>query len=502
MSEQVKKKDSDSGWDKVIVAILAMFMVLIWHYLKIVWIGIRRYGIIKNVYFWSHMAIGSLVVLNVVWPKPYLILFFHSYLKAHGFTFLEGLIKGYNPIPYYIVFFFIYITIPYFIYGLGIYQKKNKYQKAIDNLGFKNGSGKPRVVDVLDLGDTREKVIIQSDGFGSSRFESKKDDLQTSFQKVIEEIKVGKRQNVLEVYLSEREIPQKCLYTDLIEEVQTPYSFLIGQGRKGMLAQSIRSLPHLMVAGTTGGGKSVFMNNLICGLLRTSPADKLVMYLFDFKRGLEVKQYEDFNNVTVVKEERKAAKILEDLNEMMNNRFDYLEKNKKKEIDPEKDKFPIIVVAIDEASEIYDNSTKNKDKKELVERMRESTHRLVKLGRASGIHLCFLTQKIKKEVLDTKIQANIGGRMCFKVATISDSNTVLNNKLAYHLPAHQGRGIWHRGNEFIEVQAPYLSENDLKEECKVLKVKFDSVNNKAGANITEVDPGELDDPEEEKSIAA
>jgi S-DNA-T family DNA segregation ATPase FtsK/SpoIIIE len=152
----------------------------------------------------------------------------------------------------------------------------------------------------------------------------------------------------------------------------------------------------------------------------------------------------------------------------MDRRFKYLEKKKLKEIDPARDKMDKIIIGIDEASVLYTKS-KNNSKNKLINEARELTEELSKLSRAAGIHLILATQKVTKETIDTKVQENIGGRVCFRMNTLQGSMTVLGNKMALTLPDIKGRAIWARGNKFTQIQAPFLSEDELEEELSILK---------------------------------
>ena len=86
------------------------------------------------------------------------------------------------------------------------------------------------------------------------------------------------------------------------------------------------------------------------------------------------------------------------------------------------------------------------------------------VGRAAGIHLIAATQKVTTKTIETDVQENIGGRICFRVGTLQGSNTVLGNKMAYELPDVKGRAIWNCGNDFVEVQTPFLSEAMIEKE--------------------------------------
>jgi S-DNA-T family DNA segregation ATPase FtsK/SpoIIIE len=166
--------------------------------------------------------------------------------------------------------------------------------------------------------------------------------------------------------------------------------------------------------------------------------------------------------------------MLKKVKDEMDRRFEYLEKTGNKEIIPARDKMDKIVVGIDEASVLYSKVKANATKAHLINTAREYTDELAKLARAAGIHLIFATQKVSKETIDTKVQENIGGRVCFRMNTMTNSVTVLGNKRAFELPDIKGRAVWASGNEFLEIQAPFLEDEELKSEIEILQEKFSS----------------------------
>lgn len=76
------------------------------------------------------------------------------------------------------------------------------------------------------------------------------------------------------------------------------------------------------------------------------------------------------------------------------------------------------------------------------------------------------------KTIETDVQENIGGRICFRVGTLQGSNTVLGNKMAYELPNIKGRAVWNSGNDFIEVQTPFLSEVMIEKEIADIQAEF------------------------------
>ena len=362
----------------------------------------------------------------------------------------------------------------FFLLGLGIkpYLEFRKYQKAIDCLALKNGIGTPpKLCSIRANGPHRLRLLIRSEGIGTEHYESKKSDLKSAFGAAVEDIQSADNPKYIEITLAKRKIPETCNYRDLTEKIKKTYAFLIGESIGGTLFQSIRDLPHMLIAGTTGGGKSVFFKQVILCLMHTS--QRLQMYLLDLKGGVEMKEFSELPNVAVAKNERDAVFLLRRIKAEMDSRFKYMEEKGYKKIEPERDKMDLIVVGVDEASVLYTQTGRRAHNAELIEEARRLTDDLAKLARAAGIHLILATQKVTKETIDTKIQENIGGRMCFRMNTLQGSLTVLGNKMAFELPDKPGRAIWAAGNDFIEVQAPFISDEEIVRECELIKFDFE-----------------------------
>jgi hypothetical protein len=390
------------------------------------------------------------------------------------FWFTDGIIELLVKVPW-LSYFFLFlssgIVLIFPALGLREYKKIKSYQKDFDFLSIKAGNGvAPKVVQVIALDEYKSRVIVKSEGIGADRYETKINDLTSALGQIVEEIKPCKNPKFTQFNLTKKRLAEKVSYYELPEENEKPYHFSIGESLGGYLSQDISTLPHMLIAGTTGGGKSVFFKQTLISLLKSS--DNLQLYLLDLKKGVEMRPFEDLPNVQVIKTEQDAVTVLKNLKAEMDRRFNYLEKKKLKEIDPVRDKMDKIIIGVDEASVLYTKSKTNSAKKKFIEEARELTDELSKLSRAAGIHLILATQKVTKETIDTKVQENIGGRMCFRMNTLQGSMTVLGNKMALNLPDVKGRGIWASGNKFVEVQAPFLSEDELESELSLIAKSF------------------------------
>ena len=344
------------------------------------------------------------------------------------------------------------------------------YQKSLDRI-MKGGteSRGPKILKVIKDSSNRMKLVILGQSLGFEEFLKRAGNLAASFSKSIENIQEGRTPSLTIITLNQTKLKDKYEYNDLKGEKGKNDSFIVGQSSSGIVQQQIKTLPHLLIAGTTGGGKSQFFKQTLLRLLETS--HNIQMYLIDLKGGIEMKCFGKLPHVQVASTITNALSILELVHNEMQKRFDYLNEKDKKEIDPKKDKRDRIVIGIDESSILYTLKTRDSENFKKTLKAREITDEIAKLGRAAAIHLILATQKVTAKTIDTSIQENITGKMCFRMNTLQGSLLVLGNKAALTLPPIPGRGIWSVGNKVREVQAPYLSERELEKSLKALKKK-------------------------------
>jgi len=245
---------------------------------------------------------------------------------------------------------------------------------------------------------------------------------------------------------------------------------MVGESLGGFIVADLLDVHHMIVAGSTGGGKSFFFKQALVGLAESSK--HIQFYLIDLKRGVEVKLFGKLDNTRIAKEAHEAIAILTAVVAEMESRFKYLEENGLTEIVPERDKKDRVIVGIDEASVLFTIEKSSRSTRATAESARDLTDRIAKLGRAAAIHLILATQKVVKETIDTRVQTNINARMVFRVNTLASSMTVLGSKLAADLPEIKGRGVWSVGSKDIIVQVPRLTQEEVEERIDNLAGKF------------------------------
>ena len=357
----------------------------------------------------------------------------------------------------------ILAVITLFACGCKPFRRQVIFQKAIERAGLKTATGEnPKIKKIIPIGEHRLKVIVDTVGVGINKFQAQKDSLTAGFRQKVEDIVHGKDMGKVEIILCERDLPNMVSFHELYTHIKEPYSFIIGQSMKGVIVQKIQSLPHLLISGATGGGKSVFFRSTMLALLKSSP--HIQLYLLDLKRGVEVKEFATLPNVRTAKSEKEAKLILKSLVAEMHRRYEILEQSGHKSIDPVRDKLDLIVVGIDEAAALFSKRSGVPAHSHVGE--------LSRLARAAGIHLVISTQKPVKEAISTEILDNLAGRMTFRMTSVAASSAALGKNTAQNLPAIEGRAVWSNGSERMQVQAPFVNDELVDTELEVISQEF------------------------------
>lgn len=395
------------------------------------------------------------------------------FLEPRLFTFkvLEWLLK--IPLFYHHMVLLCFITFIICVaLGFKLRYLRNKFIKVFTTAGLTNGLGDtPKLVYCKKLDKYRVQYDFDANGIGIGEFEDKKDRIESMFNMEIESINTGKHPGRVLITFSKRSMPVSVSYEVISEEKVLPSdSFYVGQSSEGIVTQKIADLPHMLVAGTTGSGKSVFFKQCLLGLLESSK--HIQLYIIDLKGGLEAIDFKEAPNVKIVKKVQDAVDVLRLVEKEMMIRFAYLEQNNRKEIEPSRDKKDRIIVAVDEASVLYKNRNRYDDDFKLGMEARRLADSISKLSRAAAIHLILATQKLDKEVIPTSVSENITGRMAFRSTSLQGSLVVLGNKDSTELPQIAGRGIWSVGNKKVIVQAPFIKDTEIKSICGRIANEF------------------------------
>ena len=221
----------------------------------------------------------------------------------------------------------------------------------------------------------------------------------------------------------------------------------------------LSSMPHLLIAGTTGSGKSVCINTIILSLLYKHAPDKCKFILIDPKM-LELSTYEGIPHLLcpVITEAKRAASVLGWVVKEMENRYRLMTKEGVRNIDGYNDKhkklpMPFIVVIVDEMSDLMLFASKE---------IESYIQKLSQMARAAGIHIIMATQRPSVDVITGTIKANFPTRISFKVTSKIDSRTILGEQGAEQLLGKGDMLYMSSANKIIRIHAPFVSESEIE----------------------------------------
>ena len=223
--------------------------------------------------------------------------------------------------------------------------------------------------------------------------------------------------------------------------------------------------PHLLVAGTTGSGKSVFINTLLASILYKFSPEELRLILIDPKM-LELSVYNDIAHLLtpVVTEPKKAIIALKWVCKEMERRYSMMNEEGTRSLEAynerSQEKIPFIVVFIDEMADLM--MTAGKEVEHYVQR-------LAQMARACGIHLVMATQRPSVDIITGSIKANFPSRISFQVASKYDSRTVLGEIGAEQLLGNGDMLMSKNGNSLIRYQSAFISDNEVNKLINQIK---------------------------------
>ena len=229
----------------------------------------------------------------------------------------------------------------------------------------------------------------------------------------------------------------------------------------------LTSMPHLLIAGTTGSGKSVCVNTIITSLLYKLSPELCKLILIDPKM-LELSAYEGIPHLLspVITDAKKATSALGWTVKEMNSRYKLMSKVGVRNIDgyneKHKLKMPYIVVVVDEMSDLMLVAGKE---------IENYIQKLSQMARAAGIHIIMATQRPSVDVITGTIKANFPTRVSFQVSSKIDSRTILGEQGAEQLLGKGDMLFMSSANRIIRIHGPYVSEKEIEKISSVLRAQ-------------------------------
>ncbi len=241
------------------------------------------------------------------------------------------------------------------------------------------------------------------------------------------------------------------------KEIKLPIA--LGKSISGNpIVGDLSSMPHLLIAGTTGSGKSVCINTIILSLLYRHTPEKCKFILIDPKM-LELSTYEGVPHLLcpVITEAKKAASVLGWVVKEMESRYRLMTKEGVRNIDGYNSKhklpMPYIVVVVDEMSDLMLVAGKE---------IENYIQKLSQMARAAGIHIIMATQRPSVDVITGTIKANFPTRISFQVTSKIDSRTILGEQGAEQLLGKGDMLYMSSANRIMRIHAPFVSDNEIE----------------------------------------
>ena len=250
------------------------------------------------------------------------------------------------------------------------------------------------------------------------------------------------------------------------KEIKLPIA--LGKSISGIpIIGDLTTMPHLLIAGTTGSGKSVCINTIIVSLLYKLNPDLCKFILIDPKM-LELSTYEGIPHLLtpVITDAKKATSALAWTVKEMNSRYKLMSKVGVRNIDgynaKNKLKMPYIVVVVDEMSDLMLVAGKE---------IENYIQKLSQMARAAGIHIIMATQRPSVDVITGTIKANFPTRVSFQVSSKIDSRTILGEQGAEQLLGKGDMLFMSSANRIIRIHGPYVSEQEIERIANTLRAQ-------------------------------
>lgn len=403
------------------------------------------------------------------------------YLTGRDRTAFEWIYLGrlYPSSPYWLSGYLIMlVTASFWIWAFCKWAIKLRRSRELERIfceaGLQSSQGRiPKLIFDKNSDEFTKILRVTIAGATLDKFKKAKNGIESNLGVYIDDIRESRGKGSVDIIYSEKEMPRVVELKNVAG--LRPCKFLVGETRASIVKADIRKVPHLLIAGQTGGGKSSFLRQFITTHLLNCKHSRFV--LIDLKEGLESHLFEGLPNVEVFQDVAGAAGRLsdyEDLPKRLNtikaaNCLDFdayiASKNTKEFLERE-------FIIVDEAAELFLASDKTKAAD--VQQARRILSDIARRGRAAGVHLIISTQRPDSRSLDPQVKSNLPGVLCFQMVNDASSITVLGNGKATDLPPIPGRAIWKVGAEMIELQTPFLSHDAATDLLKPLKAKKDA----------------------------
>ena len=300
-------------------------------------------------------------------------------------------------------------------------------------------------------------------GIKVSKIISLSDDIARNTSSISTRVSIipGRNTVGIEIPNSKRDdvVLSEIIGSDSFQKKEMKLPIALGKSISGSpIVADLTSMPHLLIAGTTGSGKSVCVNTIISSLLYKHNPENCKLILIDPKM-LELSSYEGIPHLLspVITDAKKATSALSWTVKEMESRYRLMSSEGVRNIDgynqKHKLKMPYIVVVVDEMSDLMLISSRE---------IESYVQKLSAMARAAGIHIIMATQRPSVDVITGTIKANFPTRISFQVSSKIDSKTILGEQGAEQLLGKGDMLFMSSANKIFRIHGPYVSEGDLE----------------------------------------
>lgn len=436
---------ASSNFDKQIDQAIAGAIRYIGQFFKKVWFGLKKLKSLKNI-----IGLFISIVISVI----VYMLNDRLYEAFDSLEMPESVQKG-----VYIILLaapLLYLA----ILGNMVNKKQEEYNKKFESIGFKAKTGYP-----IYISDEKDEIgrityIFKTD-ISLGEWKRAKEALETALDCTIWEITNKGSKKIIQIVAmpSGYELPSLISWNNKYVS-QKDGEIVLGEAMDKTVKFNLNFSPHVLIAGTTGSGKSVILRCCVWQMIQKAAIVKML----DFKGGVEFGlEYEQFGEV--IMERPRAIEVLKELVEENEKRLAVFRKMGVKNLAEYNHRtgknLARIIVASDEVAEMLDKTGSSKEEKAQIEEIQGYLSTLARLARATGINLLLGTQRPDANVINGQIKNNMPIRICGRFSDRTPSEIVLNNSAATTLPSTKGRFLFQEGNEQMEFQAFFYKDEEV-----------------------------------------
>lgn len=268
---------------------------------------------------------------------------------------------------------------------------------------------------------------------------------------------------------------------EVLASITDPHPLTVGLGKDtegGYVTANLAKMPHILIAGATGAGKSTELDDILISLLTRATPEQVRLLLVDMKR-VELTRYAGVPHLSapIVTDQIRAAEATEKLVGEMNRRYDtfgavgarslddYNRRVRAGQVPGVTESLPYLVLVVDELAELMMVAAQAKrrrsDDEEDVPNVEENLVRLGQLGRAAGIHMVLATQRPSVDVVTGLIKANVPWRLAFATASLADSRVILDQPGAEKLIGRGDGLLLPGGSTTVRIQGAWVGEDEV-----------------------------------------